>query len=275
MIPEDAVTIASLSHLAICDNYGGFAHTDYDVRVRMIALALGAALQHGSPSASALLDATALQEVGSSKDQTIGAAMAWRAVQGCATVYSRYHFGQGSLEEGMIAPQVIMATHDLFDWRSDTAAGNHENGVSAAYCLGSQTAFHDYLEAMLGNAQTEPRSGAYSIAAVTFMHFTSARYGAWEYLGEFGAPCGTCLQCLRDITTRSGLHWVPRRPTGSFSDGCGARERCKMWVEKFEDHGLVQESLGWFQHLLATGRIWVFDALNTGIETVDLGTRWV
>jgi hypothetical protein len=32
-----------------------------------------------------------------------------------------------------IMPEVMMAMHDMLDWRSDVAAGNHENGVSAVY----------------------------------------------------------------------------------------------------------------------------------------------
>ena len=41
------------------------------------------------------------------------------------------------------------------------------------------------------------------------------------------------------------------------------------------DKGLMQELVGWFQHLVSDGSIWLFDALNDGVEPVDDDTDWV
>jgi hypothetical protein len=106
--------------------------------------------------------------------------MAWRAVSGCATACSKYNFyDEGcDLEEGLVMPIAMMATHDLLDWRCDIAAGNHENGVSAVYGSGTEAPFRTYLEALLEKNQSSPRSGIYGIGGIVYIHFTGSRYGA-------------------------------------------------------------------------------------------------
>lgn len=86
--------IAHLSNLSLCDDYGSFTHADYDVRLRLSALSAGVAYQYRGRSISFLLDGSALQVRGRriNNPLSIEAAMAWRAVSGCATVYSRYNF---------------------------------------------------------------------------------------------------------------------------------------------------------------------------------------
>ena len=120
--PEKAVNSGMISHVAVADDYHAFTATEYETRVRMVALSVGVAYEAGGQVVNVLVDGAALQAVGTGNQLTVDAVMAWRAVGGCTTPYSSYLWGQGSLEDGIVAPELIMATHDLLDWRSDTAA---------------------------------------------------------------------------------------------------------------------------------------------------------
>ncbi|KJZ75241.1 hypothetical protein HIM_05435 [Hirsutella minnesotensis 3608] len=273
--PEKAVRAAALSHPAICDDYANFTEADYEVRIRMIALAVGTMFDFGPAVVGVFMDSTCLQGVGSSAELSPSAAMAWRAVQGCTTPYSEYNFGGCEIDAGLVAPEVMMAIHDILDWRSDAAAGYPENGIMAMYGLGHKAPFHIYLEAMLRRVLDEPRSGLHSIAAMVYLHFTMPRYAAWEYRGHYPAPCDTCLELTKDATAKAGLEWNPKIPPRTFSAGRHARELGRRWIEKFEDHGLVQEALGWFQHLLCTGEIWLFDVFTSTVNVVDGDTAWI
>jgi hypothetical protein len=161
---EKAVQAAHLSLLSLCDDYGTFTQVDYEVRLRMVALTADAAYQYSGKTINVFLDGLALQSLGqrTATPLSVEAAMAWRAVGGCATVCSRYSFEECDLEDSLVTPIVMMATHDLLDWRCDTAAGNYDNGVSAVYGCGIKAPFHTYLEALLRKALSSPRSGVYA-----------------------------------------------------------------------------------------------------------------
>ncbi|KAE8333235.1 hypothetical protein BDV39DRAFT_214843 [Aspergillus sergii] len=271
--PETAVKGGSISGVAICDDYAAFSIKDYEIRLRIVGFALGCAYEFGGQLVNAIIDGSMLQCVGTSDQLTVEAAMAWRVINGCTSPNSGYIFGKESLEEGLVITEVEIAIHDLLDWRSDVAAGNHENGVSAAYGLGIKDPFHAYLEATLKRAASNPRSGGYAIAAIVYMHFTSVRYGAYDYHGTHGGPCSECVRILRDVTIGAGLVWAPKLPPRSFEDSAGIRRLGKTWIDEFKDCGLVQESLGWFQHLVSTGEIRLFDVLNP-IKEVDTEADW-
>ncbi|PWY86603.1 hypothetical protein BO94DRAFT_467021 [Aspergillus sclerotioniger CBS 115572] len=275
MPAEAAVKFASLSHLSVCDDFGSFTSKDAEVRVRMVALAIGAAYEGNEKVVHSILDGTALQAVGTADTLTVAAAMAWRAVGGCATVYSGYVFANDSIEQGLVAPEVMMAVHDLLDWRSDTAAGNHENAISAVCGMGVADPFHTFVEALLERALFKSLSGAYGVGATTLMHFTAARYAAYEYRGTHGPPCLNCIQRLREVTLGAGLKWSPTPPPSSFEEGHRIRQLGQRWVDYYEDHGLVQEGLGWFQYLVETGKIGLFDVIEKGVVPVDMTAGWV
>ncbi|KAF7857028.1 hypothetical protein EAF04_009788 [Stromatinia cepivora] len=277
-LPVDkAIQAAHLSHLSVCDDHGSFTHADYDVRLRMIALSAGVAYQYGGKVINIFVDATALQALGIGIETALSveAAMAWRAVSGCATVYSKYNFEGCDLEDGLTTPISMMATHDLLDWRSDTAAGNHENGVSAVYGLGIEAAFHTYLEALLRRVLSAPRFGIYGIGSIIYMHFTVSRYASWEYHGKHGPACDGCVDLLRSATEGAGLKWAPKPPPCNYEDGEEAREWGRLWSDQFTDRGLMQEAISWFQYLISTGKIWLFDVLVDAVDPVDDGTDWV
>lgn len=181
--------------------------------------------------------------------------MAWRAVGGCTSPYSGYTYDKESLEVGLVSPEVMTAIHDLLDWRSDIAAGNHENGVSATYGLSIQDPFHTYLEATLKRAAFNPMSAGYVIACMVYMHYTAARNGTYDYHGACGEPCSECLEILKNVTAGAGLDWSPKPPPRSFEDGTSIRRLGSLCVDIFEEHGLVKEALGWFQHLISSGEI--------------------
>ncbi|EAU35422.1 predicted protein [Aspergillus terreus NIH2624] len=233
--PEKAVGSAMISHVAVSDDYHAFTTGEYETRIRMIALFAGVAYETGGQAVNVIADGAALQAVGTGDELTVNAVMAWRAVGGCTTPYSSYLWGQGSLEEGLVSPQLIMAMHDLLDWRSDTAAQNHENGVSAVYGLGFENAFHTYLEASLRRASAEPRSGVHAMA---------------------------------------GLRWEPKPPPSSFSAGEEFRQLSKRVVDTFEKHSLAQIGLSWLQYLIVSGDIWLFDVLSS-ICPLDSDADWV
>ena len=112
-----------------------------------------------------------------------------------------------------------MATHDLLDRRSDTAAGKHKNGVSAVYGIGVETPFHTYLKTLLMKAFSSPRFGVYAIMSMVCMHFTVGRYGSWEYRGKHGPPCDGCVSLLRSATEGAGLRWAPKAPASNYAEG--------------------------------------------------------
>ncbi|TFB02901.1 hypothetical protein CCMA1212_005352 [Trichoderma ghanense] len=274
--PEEAMKYASICHLSVCDDYWSFTSTETEVRVRLVALAMGAAFEFGDEAVNVLVDGTALQDVGSSKEVSLQAAMAWRAINGAATAYNGHVLSDDSLEQGLVTPQIIMAVHDMFDWRSDLAAGNHENGFCVAYGLGLSDPFHDYLEAILTLAASHPRSGAYAISAITLASFTACRYSSYKYFEadvELPAPCPRCIELVRKITTEAGFSWAPRTPPGGLEDGERIRRRCQLWADRYEDHGLIQEGLSWFQYLVETGKVRVLDAL-VKIPAVDEDANW-
>ncbi|KNG81825.1 hypothetical protein ANOM_010265 [Aspergillus nomiae NRRL 13137] len=271
--PETAVKAASLSGVAISDDYAAFSRDDCAFRLRIVGFALGCAYDIGGQLVNALIDGSMLQCVGTGDQLSLDAARAWRAISGCTSPNSGYIFGKESLEEGLVITEVETAMHDLLDWRSDVAAGNHENGVSAAYGLGIQDPFHAYLEAMLQRATSNPRSGCYAIGAIMYMHFASVRYGSYDYRGTHGAPCAECVRILRNVTIGAGLVWAPKPPPRCFEDSADIRKLGKIWIDEFKDGGLVQEGLGWFQHLVSTGEIRLFDVLNP-INEVDTGADW-
>ncbi|KAI0973570.1 hypothetical protein F4678DRAFT_425168 [Xylaria arbuscula] len=274
---EKAVKAAYISHLSVCDDLGSFTEEDIDVRMRMVAIAAGVAHQCGGKALNVFVDGTAKQAVGTVKGvlRPIEAAMAWRTISGCGTIYSKYNFGECDLDIGLVAPVVMMATHDLLDWRCDVAAGNHENSVSAVYGFGVANPFHAFLETMLIEILTHPRSGLYGVAGVLYMHFTIGRYGAWEYHGDHEPGCEKCVSLLHRATKAAGLVWAPKPPPRNYAEGGQAREWGRLWSDHFsDDGGLVQEVVGWFQWLITSGEIWLFDLLAEGTRPVDADADW-
>ncbi|KJZ71007.1 hypothetical protein HIM_09618 [Hirsutella minnesotensis 3608] len=188
--PEQAAKLGTLAHLALCDDYYEFTGPIYEDRIRMVAHAIGAAYELGGWAGNAIVDSTLLQASGTGTGIiSIESIMSWRAISGCSQPYTNTLFGLGDLEESLVSPTVMMAMHDLYDWRSDTAAANHENGVSAVYGMGMNDPFHAYLEATLKKAGKHPKATIYTISAMTLMHFTASRYGAYEYRGTHRPPC--------------------------------------------------------------------------------------
>lgn len=292
--PDEAVKYAMISHIAIAEDYHTFTATEHLARTRMVALAIGAAYEAGGQVVNTLVDATALQAVGTGTQSTVQAAMAWRAVGGCTTAYSGHLWGnEVSLEDGLVVPEVMMAIHDILDWRCDAAAENYENGVFAVYAMGAEDPFRTYLEAMLHKASSHPVSGAYAIASIVFLHYTSVRYGSYHYRSSRRwEPCATWEHLVKDITIRSGLRWEPTPPPDSFAAGQSYRDQARQVVDKsqwaapdsstltrrseegqFEKYPCAQYAISWFQHLIVTGQIRLFDAL-VDIETVDSTAEW-
>ncbi|KAJ5128732.1 hypothetical protein N7526_006898 [Penicillium atrosanguineum] len=234
----------------------------------MVALSVGVAYEAGGQVVNALVDGAAMLAVGTGDQMTVDAVRAWRAVSGCTTPYSSYLWGGSSLKDGLVVPEMIMAMHDLLDWRSDMAARNHENGVSAVYGLGFKDAFHTYLESTLERASSEPLSGAHAMAGVVYLHFTSIRYGSYRYRGDIKKPCQMCQRVLRNVTAKAGLEWKPVPPPSIWSAGDKFRELSKRVVDRFEEQPLVQIGLSWLQHLVVSGEIGLFDAL-VRMKTLD------
>ncbi|KAK4078318.1 uncharacterized protein Triagg1_3334 [Trichoderma aggressivum f. europaeum] len=274
---EEALKYAAICHLSVCDDYWNFTGTETEVRVRLVAQSIGAAFDFGDRAINVLIDGTALQAVGLSNEVSLQSAMAWRAASGGATAYNGHTLGNETLEDGLVAPQVILAIHDLFDWRTDIAAGNSENGFFVAYGLGTTDPFHAYLEAALLLACSHPRSGVYAIASITIAAFISCRYSSYKYLAvdmELPEPCPRCVELLQALTEKAGFGWAPKSPPKSFEEGEQVRRLCQRWADRYEDDGLVQEGLGWFQSLVATGTIRMFDAL-VKIPEIDKAAGWV
>ncbi|KAL7806680.1 hypothetical protein V8C44DRAFT_367795 [Trichoderma aethiopicum] len=274
--PEEALKYSAICHLSVCDDYWSFTSTEAEVRVRLVALGIGAALEFGGEAVNVLVDGTALQDVGSSSQVSLQGAMAWRAVNGAATAYNGHVLADDSLEDGLVSPQIIMAVHDMFDWRSDMAAGNHENGFAVAYGLGLSDPFHEYLEAILVLAASHPTSGAYAISSITLASFTACRYSTYKYFEvdvELPAPCPRCISLVKKLTTEAGFAWAPKTPPRCLEDGERIRKDCQAWADRYEDNGLIQEGLSWFQNLVETGKIRVLDA-TVKIPAVDEGADW-
>jgi hypothetical protein len=270
---QRATKFATISHVAVCEDYHAFTAQEKRTRIQMIALAVGAAFEAGGQAVNALVDGTTLQAVGTNDQVTVEATMAWRAVGGCTMPYSGYLWGGESLQDGLIAPEVMMAMHDIMDWRSDIAARNHENGVSAVYGLGMKDPHHTYIEAMLEKASLHPLSGAYAMACIIHLHFTATRYGSYMYRGGVCDPCLKCESLLRDVTLGAGLQWAPMAPPRNFAEGHPFRQLCHSWMDTFETQPLDQCGISWLQYLITTGRIRLFDALVTiemGDFTMDM-----
>jgi hypothetical protein len=123
--------------------------------------------------------------------------------------------------------------------------------------------------ATLKRAAFNPISGGYAISTMVYMLYTAARYGTYDDHGSCGEPCSQCLEILQDVTAGAGMDWSPR----SFEDGTSIRRLGKLCVDIFEEHGLVQEALSWFQHLISSGGIRIFDALSP-IGKIDRGADW-
>ncbi|TRX95684.1 hypothetical protein FHL15_003238 [Xylaria flabelliformis] len=274
---EKAVQAAYISHLSVCDDVGSFTEEDYAVRMRMVTISAGVAYRFGGKALNVFVDGTSKQAVGmvAGELKPLEAAMAWRAVGGCSTIYSKYNFDECDLKVGLVAPLVMMALHDLLDWRCDVSAGNHENAVSAVYGFGIEAPFHAFLEAMLEEVLKHPRSGVYGIGAVTYMHFVVGRYGAWEYRGQPMPACEKCIGLLREATEAAGLEWAPKSPPKRYVEGDEAREWGRLWSDHFVDEQLlVQEAVSWFQYLISSGEIWLFDLFSEGVRPVDEGADW-
>lgn len=274
--PEQAAKLAAISHIAICDDYGEFTGGDREARIRLSALAIGAGYEFGAWAANAIIDGSLLQASGTGAEAlSIESVMSWRAVSGCTSPYTGYLFGVGTVDDGVVAPQVLTGTHDLFDWRSDTAAGNHENGVSGVYGLGIEDPFHAYLEAILQKAVSHPISAIHAIAGMTLTQFIAARYGTYDYKGKDGVVCDHCTELLRQGTEGAGLRWEPVPPPRSFAEGHHVRVMAQDLVNGRDHHNLVQQGLSWFQHLVTTGEIRLYDILMDSAEPVDANSNWV
>ncbi|KAJ2981646.1 hypothetical protein NQ176_g1896 [Zarea fungicola] len=279
--PEKAVGLGKLSHLSLCDDYSHFTKSEFDVRIKLIALAVGAAFVHGGEAVNALLDGSQLQAQGCGTVATVESIMAWRAVNGCATPYTGALFGARNSAANLVSPMIMMALHDLYDWRNDTAGNNHENGVSAVQGLGFKDPFHVFLEATIHKAVEFPVPALHAISAITLMHFTAARYGAYEYRGTHKEACQSCVELLKEATSQAQLVWNPQQPPRNFAEGDSMRKGAKAFMESQEcreshdGRELIQGSLSWFQYLIQTGEIYLFDLLNRGVHAVDSGASWV
>lgn len=274
--PEQSAKLAAISHIAICDDYGEFTSGDRDARIRCNAIAIGAAYELGGWAANAIIDGSLLQCQGNGAEASVESAMSWRAVSGCTSPYTGYLYGVGSVEDGIVAPQVLTGTHDLFDWRADTAAGNFENGVSVGAGLGLEDPFHAYLEGILQKTVSHPTPAIHAIAGMTIGQFMAARYGTYDYRGKECPACDHCTDLLRRGTEAAGFRWEPEQPPRSFAEGNPVRRMVQDLVNGRDDHNLVQRGLSWFQHLVSTGEIRLFDILTDAAEPVDVGNpNWV
>ncbi|KAM0280090.1 hypothetical protein ACHAQH_004286 [Verticillium albo-atrum] len=267
--------MAQLTHVAICDDYGGFTEADREARLRMIALAAGVAYQDGGEVVNLFVDGTALQALGQGLDISIESAMYWRAVNGSSSILSANIMGSEDIDDCLAGPAAVMAAHDIFDWRSDAAANSFENGITAVYGMGIEDPFHAFLEVLAKMSVRHPRSSTYAISGMVYMHFTTARYAAWEYRGKHRQGCEDCIKKFRAAAAGAGLNWAPKSPPKSFEEGTQARKLGKRWVDGFEEPTLVQEGISWFHHLLLSGSIFLFDVLAEGVDPIDKGTEWV
>jgi hypothetical protein len=274
--PSQAAVGGMLTHHAICDDYHKFSSEEMKLRVRLVALGVGAAYAMGEKGPSAVLDGTLLQSKGTGKDESVYSALAWRAISGCSIPYTGALFGSAdSVEEAVSPPMILIAIHDMLDWRSDTAGGNHENVVTAAYGMGYSDPFHAILETSLEIISKYPAQTLSFVASMSILHYTGTRYGSYQYTGHHKGPCEKCVAMLREATNAAGFEWSPQEPPRNFTDGAEARDKSKQLIDEQRDVGKVQEGLGWFQHILSSGEIWLFDILQDGVEHVDQDAGWV
>ncbi|KAF3392959.1 hypothetical protein DPV78_009546 [Talaromyces pinophilus] len=237
-------------------------------------MSLGAAYAYGGRAVNGLLDASMLQAAGTGTYVSVKSPMSWRAVGGADTTFGGYVFYNDSVEDGLVMPEVMMAMHEMLGWRSDVAAGNHENGVSIGYGMGFEDPFHPYLEATPQKAASHPLSGVAAISGIVYMHFTGARHASYEYHGTVKARCDECIQLLRDITAGAGMKWNPKALPATFAEGSRMQDLGKLWDDRFEDHGLNHEALSWFQSLVTTGNIWLFDVIVKTVHPLDTTVGW-
>lgn len=272
--PNIASKLGNLAMLALCEDYAGFTESDYKVRLRLLALTMGVACEVDGWAPEALVDASLIQSPGQGNDLSVKSALAWRAISGGATAFSGYLLGVGSIEEGTITPQVLMGVHDMFDFRSDCAAGNYETSVMVACGLRVENPFHACIEALLDLVCTNPAKTLYTVTGVTVLNYTGARYGSYEYRGTHAPPCQSCTERLREASLQAGFAWAPEVPPRSFAEGDETREELKDMVDNYRDAGVARKGVAWFQYLVSTGEIFLFDALADGVGAVDRGAGW-
>jgi hypothetical protein len=96
-----------------------------------------------------------------------------------------------------------------------------------------------------------------------------------KYKGKHKPACENCILLLRNLTNASGFKWAPQPPPRDFAESYKMSLITKRWVEHFEDRGLAQLGAGWFQHLILTGEIWLFNVLEDGVLPVHIDTDWI
>lgn len=74
--PKKAVNSGMISHVAVANNYHAFTATEYETRVRMVALSVGVAYEAGGQVVNVLVDGAALQAVRTGNQLTVDAVMA-------------------------------------------------------------------------------------------------------------------------------------------------------------------------------------------------------
>ena len=266
MPARQAVQATYLGLPSTVDEYAGCAsgagkeeEEKGEARIRLIALALGAAFDLGGGAVRVLLDGAFFDEPGTGDEMSVEAALRWRAVSGAASMLDASVYGRASWDEGLTAPVVSMAVRDLLDWRRDVAVGSAENAVSAVCGMGVQDPFHVTLEAALRAALRYPLAGACSIAGMAVLSLSLTGSG-YRRSGR-GERCAECERLLRGITTGARRAWAPEEPPTSYEEGEAARALAKRVVDGSLSYApMMQMGLGWMQYLVATGRIRSFDA---------------
>ncbi|PKY01756.1 hypothetical protein P168DRAFT_329676 [Aspergillus campestris IBT 28561] len=259
MPARQAVQATYLGLPSTIDEYAGCASGEEEARIRLIALALGAAFNLGGEAVCVLLDGAFFDEPGTGDEMSVEAALRWRAVSGAASMLDASVYGRASWDEGLTAPVVSMAVRDLLDWRRDVAVGRAENAVSAVCGMGFADPFHVTLEAMLRAALRYPLAGACSIAGMAVLSLSLT--GSGYRRGGRGERCAECERLLREVTTGARRAWAPEEPPTSYEGGEAARALAKRVVDGSLSYSpMMQMGLGWMQYLVATGRIRSFDA---------------
>lgn len=261
MLGREAVQATYLGLPSMVDEYArcGSGEEEEEARIRLIALALGAAFNLGGGAVRVLLDGAFFDEAGTGDEMTVEAALRWRAVSGAASMLDASVYGRASRYEGLTAPVVSMAVRDLLDWRRDVAVGSRENAVSAVCGMGFEDPFHVTLEAMLRAALRYPLAGACSIAGMAVLSLSLTGSG-YRRDGR-GERCAECERLLRAITSGARRAWAPEEPPTSYEGGEAARALAKRVVDGSLSYSpMMQMGLGWMQYLVATGRIRSFDA---------------
>ncbi|PLN81854.1 hypothetical protein BDW42DRAFT_200644 [Aspergillus taichungensis] len=261
MPARQAVQATYLGLPSTIDEYAGCAGGEEreEARIRLIALALGAAVNLGGSAVRVLLDGAFFDEPGTGDEMSVEAALRWRAVSGAASMLDASVYGRASRDEGLTDPVVSMAVRDLLDWRRDVAVGSAENAVSAVCGMGFEDPFHVTLEATLRAALRYPLAGACSIAGMAVLSLSLT--GSGYRRGGRGERCAECERLLRGITTGARRAWSPEEPPTSYEGGDAARALAKRVVDGSLSYSpMMQMGLGWMQYLVATGRIRSFDA---------------